>query len=226
MKAKAKRNGVLRALEIGFLLVGIAALTAYGLLELDQVRGQADLREQFARAEALESGAPREPLPAELPGDALRSEPQPLESEPQGRALGRLTSERIGLDVIIAEGVDHATLRRAAGHIPGTARLDGEGNIGVAAHRDTFFRPLRHIQEGDVLEIETHRDHYRYRVEWTAVVNPSDVRFLETSSASELTLVTCFPFYYVGPAPRRFIVRATRVEDGPTKAAASPRADS
>jgi sortase A len=130
-----------------------------------------------------------------------------------------LTAERIGLDVMIAEGVDYRTLRRAAGRIPGTARLDSDGNVGIAAHRDTFFRPLQKIQEGDVLEIETYKSRYRYRVEWTAVVEPSNIQFLKPSSASELTLVTCFPFHYVGPAPRRFIVRATRVDSGPANAA-------
>lgn len=201
----------LHALEIMLLLIGIATLTVYGLLELDQMRGQADLREQFENAEAL---------PAALPGNAQPQEkPETQPVAPQSGALGRLISERIGLDVMIAEGVDHATLRRAAGRIPGTARLDSDGNIGLAAHRDTFFRPLRNIQKGDVLELETHQARYRYRVDWMAVVEPSEVHFLEPSSESELTLVTCFPFYYVGPAPRRYIVRATRVYDGDTTTA-------
>lgn len=214
------RSKAWQALELALLVIGIAALTVYGLLELDQARGQADLRAQFENVETSQ-------LPAELPGDAPQEEP--AETQPPawtGKALGRLTAERIGLDVMIAEGIDYKTLRRAAGRIPGTARLDSEGNVGIAAHRDTFFRPLRKIEKGDVLEMETHQGRYRYRVDWTAVVDPSDVQFLEASSTSELTLVTCFPFYYVGPAPRRFIVRATRVDDGATKAAASVQSDS
>lgn len=203
------RRKAWRALEIGLLVTGIAALTVYGLLEFDQMHGQADLRAQFENE-----------LPAELPGDAPQAVLEAYAPASTGKALGRLTSERIGLDVMIAEGIDYETLRRAAGRIPGTARLDSEGNVGIAAHRDTFFRPLRKIEDGDVLEIETYQGHYRYRVDWTAVVDPSDVQFLQASSTSELTLVTCFPFYYVGPAPKRFIVRATRVEDGVTKAAA------
>ncbi len=115
---------------------------------------------------------------------------------------------------MIAEGVDHKTLRRAAGRIPGTARLDIDGNVGIAAHRDTFFRPLRKVEKGDGLEMETRSGRYRYRVDWTAVVEPTAVQFLEASPTPELTLVTCYPFYYVGPAPKRFIVRATRVDDG------------
>jgi sortase A len=212
------RGKAAQTLEIALLLIGIAALTVYGLLEFDQMRGQADLRAQFENAETS--------LPTELPGDAPQEALEDNTPALSEKALGRLTSERIGLDVMIAEGVDHKTLRRAAGRIPGTARLDSEGNVGIAAHRDTFFRPLRKIETGDVLEIETYQRRYRYRVEWTAVVDPHDVQFLKPSSASELTLVTCFPFYYVGPAPRRFIVRATRVDDGATKAAAGNKADS
>lgn len=207
------------ALEMLLVLAGVVALTSYGLLQFEQTRGQADLRAQFESAETS-------PLPAELPGEAPQEELEADLRASAGKALGRLTSERIGLDVMIAEGVDHKTLRRAAGRIPGTARLDSEGNIGIAAHRDTFFRPLRKIENGDVLEVETYQGRYRYRVDWTAVVDPSNVEFLEASSTSELTLVTCYPFYYVGPAPRRFIVRATRLDDGATKAAAGIKADS
>ena len=204
MKGKA----ALRLLEIALLVIGIAALTTYGLLELEKVRGQADLREQF------ENGG-TDQLPAELPGDAAQGE-EPSSPAPRGTVLGRLTAERIGLDVMIAEGVDRSTLRRAAGRIPGTARLDSEGNVGIAAHRDTFFRPLKDIQRGDVLEVETQRGAYRYRVEWLAVVDPNDVQLLQPSSDAELTLVTCYPFYYVGPAPQRFVVRALRIDEGTT----------
>ena len=203
-----KRTVVLRVLEIALLVIGIAALTTYGLLELEKVRGQADLREQF------ENGG-TDQLPAELPGDAAQGEERSSRA-PRGTVLGRLTAERIGLDVMIAEGVDRSTLRRAAGRIPGTARLDSEGNVGIAAHRDTFFRPLKDIQRGDVLEVETQRGAYRYRVEWLAVVDPNDVQLLQPSSDAELTLVTCYPFYYVGPAPQRFVVRALRIDEGTT----------
>ncbi|MEZ5397404.1 MAG: class D sortase [Bryobacterales bacterium] len=139
---------------------------------------------------------------------------------PHGSALGRLRSPRIGLDVMIAEGVDDATLRRAAGHIPGTAGLDAAGNVGLAAHRDTFFRPLRGIKQGDELELETLEGRYRYRVDWMKVVEPNNISPLEPTSDASLTLITCFPFHYVGSAPRRFIVRATRV--GESSFAAAP----
>jgi sortase A len=223
---KVKGNGALRALEIVLMMVAVASLTAYGLIELEQYRGQASLRAEFEQGQpAIRKPAP-EALPRELPGEIEPPAEQEPEQQPpppaeEGTALGRLTSDRIGLDVMIAEGVDHATLRRAAGRIPGTARLDDDGNIGIAAHRDTFFRPLHEIRKGDVLAIETHRKRYEYEVEWTAVVEPENVRFLEPTTDAELTLVTCFPFYYVGPAPRRFIVRAKRLNDTPSEIANS-----
>ena len=213
-----KGRAALRVLEIALLVIGIAALTTYGLLELEKVRGQADLREQF------ENGG-TDQLPAELPGDAAQGEERSSRA-PRGTVLGRLTAERIGLDVMIAEGVDRSTLRRAAGRIPGTARLDSEGNVGIAAHRDTFFRPLKDIQRGDVLEVETQKGAYRYRVEWLAVVDPNDVQLLQPSSDAELTLVTCYPFYYVGPAPQRFVVRALRIDEHPAQVAASLQTES
>ena len=221
---RVKGGGALRALEIGLMMVAVASLTAYGLLELEQIRGQADLKSEFERAGKAAPRTPRLEIPAELPGEPESPEPPPEQAPaPEiGTALGRLTSERIGLDVMIAEGVDDATLRRAAGRIPGTGRFDSFGNVGVAAHRDTFFRPLREIRAGDELEVETVHGRYRYRVEWTAVVEPENVDSLAETDEPALTLVTCFPFHYVGRAPRRFIVRAARLNNAAQVAAVSP----
>ncbi len=109
---------------------------------------------------------------------------------------------------MIAEGVDHGTLKRAVGHIPGTALPGEDGNIVLAAHRDTYFRPLRNIQKGDEIALTTWSGAYRYRVESIQIVGPDDVRVLRPTSLPTLTLVTCYPFYFVGSAPKRFIVRA------------------
>jgi sortase A len=125
--------------------------------------------------------------------------------------IGRLEISRLGVSVIVVEGTGKATLRRAAGHIAGTALPGQTGNVGIAAHRDTFFRPLRNVQRGDLITLTTLRGEYRYRVVWTKVVNPSDVAVLNPGENEILTLVTCYPFYFVGSAPDRFIVRADRV---------------
>lgn len=220
---------MLRTLEILLMMVAIASLTAFGLLKLDEYRGQADLQAEFQRRLELvrESSSGRE-LPKELPGEVEEDfetppeEPEPVPQAQTGDALGRLRSERIGLDVMVAEGVDDATLRRAAGRIPGTARVGELGNVGLAAHRDTFFRPLREIRKGDELDLETLSGSYRYRVDWIEVVEPENVTSLAQTNEATLTLVTCFPFHYVGPAPRRFIVRATRVGAGDLASATRP----
>jgi sortase A len=126
-------------------------------------------------------------------------------------AIGMLDVPRLGLSVMVIEGVGTTTLRRAAGHIPGTALPGQPGNVGISAHRDTFFRPLRNIRQNDVITLSTLLGEYRYRVVSTRIVSPSDVGVLDRSNDEVLTLVTCYPFYFVGPAPKRFIVRAERV---------------
>jgi sortase A len=120
--------------------------------------------------------------------------------------------QRLGVSVVVMEGTSNKILRRAVGHIAGTAMPGQAGNVGIAGHRDTFFRPLRKIQPDDIITLSTLRGSYRYRVVFTKVVSPDDVAVLNPDGKKEaLTLVTCYPFYYVGSAPERFIVRAERV---------------
>jgi sortase A len=126
--------------------------------------------------------------------------------------IGRIEIPRLGLSVVVVEGVEKPTLRRAVGHIPQTALPGQVGNIGIAAHRDTFFRPLRNIRHGDIVTLSTVRGEFHYRVVSTAIVFPEDVAVLNPDDGNQiLTLITCYPFYFVGSAPKRFIVRAERV---------------
>jgi sortase A len=125
--------------------------------------------------------------------------------------IGRIEIPRLGLSVMVVEGDDGKTLRRAAGHVPGTALPGQDGNVAITAHRDTFFRPLRNIQTNDVITLATLQGEYRYRVVSTKIVTPQDVSVLDSTGGETLTLVTCHPFYFVGAAPTRFIVRAERV---------------
>jgi sortase A len=137
---------------------------------------------------------------------------EPNDSVPALRAvIGRLEIPRLKLSVMVREGADERTLSRAVGHIPGTALPGKMGNMGLAGHRDTFFRALRDIREDDAIEFETTRGTYRYLVKSTKIVGPRDVSVLAASGGENLTLVTCYPFYYVGSAPKRFIVHATQV---------------
>jgi sortase A len=124
--------------------------------------------------------------------------------------IGRMGIERLGVSVVVIEGSGPSILRRAAGHIEGTALPGQPGNVGISAHRDTFFRPLRNIRENDVITLTTPSREYRYRVVSIRVVNPRETAVLSPGGDQVLTLVTCYPFYFVGPAPKRFIVRAAR----------------
>jgi sortase A len=128
-----------------------------------------------------------------------------------GELIGSLDIPRLGLSVIVVEGVGKGDLRHAAGHIPGTPLPGQPGNAAISAHRDTFFRPLRNIRQDDTITVTTLLGTYRYRVASITIVSPSDGSILAPSGTESLTLVTCYPFYFVGPAPERYIVRAWRV---------------
>ena len=128
-----------------------------------------------------------------------------------GMLIGRLRIPRLNLAVMVREGAGESTLRRAVGHIPGTGLPGQPGNVGLAGHRDTFFRPLQNIRKNDAIDLETGHGTVRYVVTGTQIVSPRDVTVLKASGGKTLTLVTCYPFYYVGSAPKRFIVRATEV---------------
>jgi sortase A len=126
--------------------------------------------------------------------------------------IGRLEVPRLGLSAIAREGVDSRTLRTAVGHVPETALPGEPGNAAFAAHRDTFFRKLKDIRPGDRVVVTTPDGVHEYVVEKTRVVPPADVSVLEPTAGAALTLVTCYPFDYVGSAPERFIVRAVRAD--------------
>lgn len=136
---------------------------------------------------------------------------RPADLPPKDGLVGRLEIPGTGLEVMVLNGDDARTLRRGAGWLPYTAR-PGSGNAVIAAHRDTYFRPLRRIKEGDIIHLTTLDGRYNFRVEWTAVVDPADTTVLRPTKRPTLTLITCYPFYYAGEAPQRFIVRASRQE--------------
>ncbi len=126
-----------------------------------------------------------------------------------GEMLGRVTIPRLNMSAVVLEGVDDDTLRRSAGHVPATALPGEAGNFSIAAHRDTLFRPLKDIRLGDEVQFATAKTNLVYRVISTRIVKPTDVSVLAPEgNARLLTMITCYPFYYVGSAPKRFIVTA------------------
>lgn len=125
-----------------------------------------------------------------------------------GAPLARLEIPSVGLSVMVREGTDSWTLNRGAGHIEGTSMPDGSGTVGIAAHRDGYFRDLQNISENDPIVLTTLQGTYYYRVGKTSIVDPSDMSVLNNTGGKSLVLVTCYPFYYVGSAPKRFVVTA------------------
>jgi LPXTG-site transpeptidase (sortase) family protein len=132
-----------------------------------------------------------------------------------GSPIGLIEIPRLGLSSVVLEGDDTAALLLGVGHLSDTPLPWHGGNTVFAAHRDTFFRPLAHIRKGDVIKFSTANAAFEYVVKELKVVEPTAVEVLEPTSAATLTLITCFPFDYIGLAPQRFIVRAERRSSSP-----------
>lgn len=189
---------------------GILILVGAGLLifaagsVLDRKADQRQAREGL-RLAPLEDGADTAKLHRDDSSEGLPSLHERVEP---GSVVGRIRIESAGVDVVALEGIGKDVLRKAAGHFPGTALPGRPGNASFAAHRDSYFRGLRHVGVGDSIEVETASGTFSYRVSETRIVEPEAVEVVAPRGGSELTLVTCFPFDFVGPAPRRFVVHA------------------
>lgn len=183
-------------LERLLIVIGCGCLVAVGMSVGHAVAFQR------AAAQALE----RE-LMTPAPPEASGADSAPAMPIVHG-LIGRLEIPRLDVSVIVMEGDDDSTLARAVGHLPDTALPWEWGNAVIAGHRDTFFRPLRNVREGDEIRMTTARGTFDYRVIRTAIVEPGDLSVLAPTPIRSLTLVTCYPFYYVGSAPQRFIIHA------------------
>lgn len=194
------------------LLVGVVCLgiCVYAFLDarLTRIAERRHLEEairEHRRAPAAETDS----FNSFSAGGSSRPVASPQFSE--GELVGLLEIPRLGVSAIVLEGIGSRTLRRGIGHIPGTGFPWRSGNVGIAGHRDTFFRPLKDIVKDDVLTLTTPEGTYRYQVDWTRIVQPEE-RDVLGGEAPALTLVTCYPFYYLGSAPKRFIVHALQIE--------------
>ena len=132
--------------------------------------------------------------------------------------VGRIEIKRLGMSAIIADGIDVGTLLVAAGHVPGTALPGEPGNVVLGGHRDTFFRRLRDIRRHDTVSITTPGGTFNYRVDSTSVITPDQTDVLAPTDVPTLTLITCYPFNFIGPAPKRFVVRARQVDPASERA--------
>lgn len=221
----------LAGFEWFFLLVGLAALDTYVWVNTSSMLYQA--YQDWAFDQTLRGLTPSVPgfvsdewswmfggqrPKVEAPAPAPQFQPTPPGKPPEpSSVIGRLEIPRLKLTVMVREGADGKTLHSAVGHIPGTALPGYVGNVALAGHRDTFFRALRNIRKDDTIDFETENGTYHYLVESTDIVSPRDVGVLAASHGQTLTLVTCYPFYYVGSAPKRFIVHAAQVSPNPRR---------
>ena len=187
-----RQRGWLVWLGSALIVGGAAFLTWYCWTLHERTVAQRRAKEWLARTTAVPNSAPAPPVR-------------------RGDIIGELDIPRLRVSVMVFEGDDAGILGQGAGHIPGTALPRGDGNIGIAAHRDTYFRPLRRIHVNDVLALQTPTGTSRYAVTETEIVRPADVGVLARAPGRDLTLVTCYPFFYLGNAPERFIVHARKI---------------
>ena len=207
MRSRAERLArALRApsalliLERALVVVGVLLLGYYGYVSVEARLYQAYENREL---DAILQSGPSANSHGAAATRATRAAPAP------GTVIGRIEIPRLRVSTIVRAGSDARTLRLAVGHIEGTAFPGGSGNVGLAGHRDTFFRRLEEIQPDDEIRLVTPDGTFVYQVERTDVVRPDDIWVLDPTDTPTLTLVTCYPFTYVGSAPERFIVRAS-----------------
>jgi sortase A len=212
--APSARRALLRATELALLIPGLALLGLYGIARLHTAVAQTTALAAFEAAqgiESAESGARALAEPSNPDQSLWNSKRVALYRESlttRATPSGVLVVPKISLRVAVFEGTDTLALNRGVGHIEGTAPLGGSGNVGIAGHRDGFFRGLQNIAVGDDLEVQSLAGTTHYRVTETLIVTPEDVYVLDPTDNATLTLVTCYPFYFVGDAPNRFIIKA------------------
>lgn len=209
--------GFLRWAERLLVTAGAAMLVWCVLLVVD-----AGLSQRAARQSLAAETPAASPIAPPPPDAAPRPSPPAPTVVVRGSAIGSLSIPRVRLSAIVLHGSDARTLRRGPGHLENTALPGDSGNVVIAGHRDSFFRPLRNVRLGDDIFLDTPGERFRYRVTSLRVVHPRDLSVLEPTGEATLTLITCYPFWVLGNAPDRYIVRATRVTHAAEAAATIP----
>ncbi len=192
-------KGMLRGVERLTFAAGACLLAWPVFIAAESAFAQWSGERELAQA----AKAPPETI---VPRKTLKPSNRP--SPKTGSVIGRFQIPRLKLSYVLLEGTDNRTLDRSIGHVEGTALIGETGNIGIAGHRNTHFRKLEWIRRGDEMIVSSPSGEYRYLVEWVRLFTPGDVEVLDREHGPAVTLVTCFPFEYVGSAPLRFIVRA------------------
>jgi len=221
---KNKRKNSLRILESGLLTTGAILLVSFFL-----VRGWGDYQ-SWSDINAFEQAVASVPASSSPPvsGGVTRYSPEPDYStwstkrisdyhvgneQRDDPPLAIMSIDKLDLKVPVYNGTDEINLNRGAGRIKGTAWIDSTGNLGIAGHRDGFFRVLKDIELGDSIEMLTFQGNTEFVVSSITIVDPADVSVLAPTDKASITLVTCYPFYFVGHAPKRYIVKGELVSN-------------
>ncbi len=213
-EARVNRAGA-RPLEVAAWCAGIVLISAFVGARLDASLGRRAALREFESARVAAPRPALRPLAAFASPDRKLWSPERVQgfqaslSQEFQAPLAVLRVPKIDLEVPVLEGTDEPALNRGVGHISGTPRPGEPGNVGIAGHRDGFFRGLKDVAAGDLIEVETHSERLSYRIRSLTIVTPESIEVLDPTVEPTLTLVTCYPFYYAGSAPQRFIVRAT-----------------
>jgi sortase A len=213
-----------RARTIGFVLIalGLVLIAAYIAARVDSsLSSRAGIRAFKAEREAIakqQKSMPGLNMPSTAVDFSLWADKRKIAYEQSlaqysGTPMAVLEIPKLELEVPVFDGTDDLTLNRGVGRIQGTARPGEKGNIGIAGHRDGFFRGLKDLKVGDVIDLELPGGVTTYTVKEVKIVNPNDVEVLKAQSFPTLTLVTCYPFYFIGSAPQRYIVQASLTAD-------------
>ena len=196
---------VLTWLEGALWTAGCCALGYYVFTSIDASLTQRQLAQSF------EESRTHVGVPAQATLNNSTADLQKAPAQSGSRLVGRLEIPKLDLSSVILEGVGSQTLRVGLGHVPGTSMPGQSGNVAIAGHRDAFFRPLQKIKTGDEVIVETTAHTYCYQVRSFEIVDPRNVNALRFHNKNELTLITCYPFSFIGPAPKRFVVHAEPV---------------
>jgi sortase A len=211
----------LRKLECLLLILGGLMVALYVAASIQRtVLSNAELRRFKARQRSLVLGPQRVAATGENPDFSLWSERRIKDYELSlgghfAPAIAILRIPKIHVEVPVLEGTDDLSLNRGVGHLVGSAGPGENGNMAIAGHRDGFFRGLKNIALGDTIELATMSRTETYIIDRITIVDPGDVSVLRRQSRASLTLITCYPFYFVGSAPKRYIVQASVVDSVP-----------
>ncbi|MEL7187127.1 MAG: class D sortase [Pseudomonadota bacterium] len=195
-------------IEVALGTLGATCLIIFGLSQWQSAQAQTKAKAQLEAAWTIKS--PDQNL---WSNKRVAVYEQQIADAPVSEAIGLVSIERLGINVAVFDGTSEKVLNIGAGRIPGTARFGRDGNLAIAAHRDGFFRGLKDIRVGDAISVKHGDGNDQFVVTNTWIVEPDDVSVLEPTDERSITLVTCYPFYFVGNAPQRFIVRGVASDD-------------